>query len=570
MSRKVADTIVEVLEAAGVKHCYGIVGDTLNRIASAIERSAIEFVHMRHEEAGAFAAQAESLLTGDLTAVAGSCGPGSLHFINGLYEANRNHAPVVLIASQVSREEIGFDFIQEVNFAEVYKECSVFCEMILTPDQARRKTAMACQAAIAKRGVAVLIVPVDISKSDDTEGLLFSVSVSRSVTRPVDSELDRVAQMLNTGGRIAIYGGAGCEGAHAEVLEVASRLQAPIIHTSRAKDILEPNNPHNIGMTGLLGGEAGYHAIFECDTLLLLGVDFAWSQFYPSKARIVQVDIDPTHLGRRHPITLGVTGDVKATLEALLPRLEQREDSAFHDEFVARHIDSVAKTKAKASRGRDGRISPFYLTALINQFAAEDALFTLDDGTPIPWALRYIECNGKRRIFCSLLHGTMAGAMPSALGLQKCSPGRQVISLCGDGGLAMGIGDLMTAVQEDLPIKIVVFDNAKLGFVEIEQNAEGMLSLYTDLKNPDFGKVAEAMGLWGRSVSADTELEGAIQELLAQPGPALLNVHVLPMTLVIPPVADPKAAVGMALWTARSILQGRSRDVIELVKDNLM
>jgi len=570
MSESVAKVIVDVLYEAGVRRCYGIVGDTLNRIALNIEQSDIEWVHMRHEEAGAFAAAGEALVTGNLTAIAGSCGPGSLHFLNGVYEANRNRAPVVLIASQITREEIGFEFIQEVDFAQVYGDCSVFCETILTPDQARRKTVMACQAAIAKRGVAVLIVPVDVSHSEAHDTTPFRVHVSNPVIRPSDTELDAIAAVLNAGNKIAIYGGSGCRDAHYEIMAVAERLMAPVAHTSRAKDILEPNNPHNIGMTGVIGMEAAYHAILECDTLLMLGADFAWRQFYPDKAKIVQIDVDPIHLGRRHPVEIGVVGDIQATLAALLPRLHQREGSSFHDGYVKRHRSAVNSLREAAHPLSNGTIPGTYLTKLINHYADDDALFTSDDGTPTVWAYRLLDMNGKRRMFSSLLHGSMANGMPTALGLQKSQPGRQVICMSGDGGIAMLFGDLMTTIQEDLPIKIAVYDNSKLGFVEMEQMAEGMLNLYTHLKNPDFGKVAEAMGLWGKTVDRAEDLDEAVQTWLSQPGPALLNVRVNPLQLVIPPFTEAKAVLGMALYSGRAVLHGKGGDVIEMVKENFL
>ena len=570
MSKPVAEIIVETLFEAGVRRCYGIVGDTLNRIAHEIEKSEIEWVHMRHEEAGAFAAQAESLVTGKLTAIAGSCGPGSLHFINGVFEANRNRAPVILIASQITREELGFDFIQEVDLKQVYQGCSVYCETILTPDQARRKTVAACQAAINKRGVAVLIVPVDVSHADSNDKTPFSLHSPAPLVRPNDGDLADMAALLNTGSKIAIYGGSGCQHALAEILQVAERLKCPIAHTSRAKEFLEPGNPYNIGMTGIIGSEAGYNAILDCDTLLLLGADFAWRQFYPDKAKIIQVDIDPTHLGRRHPVHLGVVGEIKHTMAALLPLLQERTDSAFRDGYVRKHAKDVQALRDKAVPGRNGSIPGTYLTKLINQYANDDTLFASDDGTPTVWAYRLLDMNGKRRLFSSLLHGTMANGMPSALGLQKCQPGRQVICMCGDGGLSMLFGDLMTTIQEDIPIKIAVYDNSKLGFVEMEQRAEGMLDLYTKLKNPDFGKVAVALGLWGRTVDKADELEEAVQTWLAQPGPALLNVRVNPQQLVMPPYIDPGAAVGMALYSVRAVLAGRGGDVLELITENFL
>jgi pyruvate dehydrogenase (quinone) len=569
MGKKVAQLIVDTLVSAGVKHCYGIVGDTLNTFAASLSQSEIQFVHMRHEEAGAFAAQGEALLLNRLTAVAGSCGPGSLHFINGLYEANRNRAPVVLIASQVVRAELGFDFIQEVDFKSVYKGCSVFCEMILTPEHALRMTVMACQAAISKRGVAVLIVPVDIFDSDAADEPPFSVHVNKPVIRPSEADLDEMAALIAAGSNIAIYAGSGCSDAHDEVVQLAERLHAPVAHTTRGKDSLEYDNPHNIGMTGLIGMEAAYHCVLGCDTLLLLGTDFAWRQFYPSHAKIIQVDIDPTHLGRRHPVTLGVVGTVRDTLQALLPRLPQREDSTFRDTYVERHKKDLEAQAKRATPGHHGRISGQYLASLINRLAAPDALFAGDDGTPVVWLHRIMQMNGRRRIFGSLLHGTMANALGTAIGLQKCQPGRQVIAMAGDGGLSMLFGDVMTTLQENLPLKIVVFDNGKLGFVELEQKSEGLLPQYTDLKNPDFGLVAQAMGLWGKTITDPDSLEAAVAEWLEQPGPALLNVKVMPMELVMPPFTALGPAYGMAMYSVKAILHGKAGDVFEMIQDNL-
>ena len=441
MSKRVADVLIETLQAAGVKRCYGIVGDTLNRIAHAIQESDIEWVHMRHEEAGAFAASAEGQFTGELVACAGSCGPGSLHFINGLYEANRNRAPVILIATQVVRQDIGFNSIQEVDFAQVYKDCSVFCEMILTPEQARRKTVAACQAALTKRGVAVLVVPADISNAAAHEERPYAVHARKPIIRPSDADLDEIAAILNDSDAITIYAGAGCAGAHDEVVATAERLKAPMAHTSRGKDFVAHDNPYNVGMTGLIGQASGYHAVLDCDVLLQLGADFAWAQFYPDKAQIIQIDHDPTHIGHRHPVTLGAVGNIKDTLQALLPRLKQHEDNEFLTSHVKRHQKIQESADAEAP-GSDSTISGTYLTKVINKHAAKDALFAADDGTALVWTLRHIETFGKRRTFCSLLHGTMASAMPSAIGLQKCQPGRQVVCMAGDGGFAMLLGEL--------------------------------------------------------------------------------------------------------------------------------
>src|SRR5580698_10422138 len=366
MSKRVADLLVETLEAAGVKTCYGVVGDTLNRIAHAIDRSEIDWVHMRHEEAGAFAAGAEAQLTGRLTACAGSCGPGSLHFINGLYEANRNRAPVVLIATQVIRADIGFNMIQEVDFAQVYKDCSVFCEMIITPEQALRKTVAACQATLTKRGVAELVVPADISNAAAHEERPYTVHARRPIIRPSDADLDEIAAILNRSNSSTIYAGAGCAGAHDEVVAVAERLKAPMAHTSRGKDFVAHDNPYNVGMTGLIGQASGYHAILDCDVLLQLGADFAWAQFYPDRAKIIQIDHDPTHIGHRHPVTLGAVGNIKETLAALLPRLRQHEDNSFLTSHVKRY-QKIQESANAETAGSDSTISGTYLTKLVNK-----------------------------------------------------------------------------------------------------------------------------------------------------------------------------------------------------------
>jgi pyruvate dehydrogenase (quinone) len=570
MSHKsVAEIVVETLQLAGVRHCWGVPGDTLNYVTDAIRRSEIEWVHVRHEEVGGFAAGAEALLSGNLTACAGSCGPGSLHFINGLFESHRNRAPVVLIASQIINDEQGFDFPQEVDFMPIYRTCSVFCSEIRSPSQARRKTAMAAQAALSKRGVAVLILPVDVSKAEVSDEPAFAVHRATPVLRPSDAELDRIAQVLNAGTKIAIYGGSGCDGAHDEIIALADRLKAPIAHTSRAKDFLEYDNPFNVGMTGVLGIASGYRTLMGCDTLLLLGCDFAWRQFYPEKARIVQVDIEPTHLGRRHPVELGVVGDVKATVSALLPRLTARSDRAFLDDSVARHTWAVETLGKRATINHGGKIHPQYLASLIDHHADADAIFTADAGSPTVWLLRHVKANGKRRTLISLTHGTMANAMPHALGAKKAFPGRQVISLSGDGGLSMLMGDLLTAVQEKIRIKIAVFNNGSLGFVELEMKVEGLLDTYTNLENPDFARVAEAIGFHAKRVEHAEDLDAAVRDWLAQPGPALLDVMTSRMELVMPPHIEAAPVFGMALYSAKAVLAGRAGDVWELVTENL-
>lgn len=570
MAKTVAEVVVEALQQAGAKHCWGVPGDSLNYVTDAIRRSDIEWVHVRHEEVAGFAAGAEAIVANRLTLCAGSCGPGSLHFINGLFEAHRNRSPVVLIASQIKRDELGFDFPQEVDFKQIYAQCSVFCEEVRTPSQARRVTAMAAQAALSKHGVAVIILPVDLSQESVDDDVPFSVHLAQPSTRPSETELNRIAEILNDGKKIAIYGGSGCEDAHGPLMALAERLKAPIAHTSRAKDFIEPDNPYNVGMTGIFGVESGYHAVLECDTLLLLGCDFAWRQFYPSHARIIQIDIDPTHLGRRHPVELGVVGDIASTLRLLAPRVHARGERAFLDHCVERHHKAMATLNERATPGDGDTIRPQFLTALIDKYADDDAIITADGGSPMVWALRHTRATGRRRTLISLTHGTMANAMPQALGAKKAFPQRQVISLSGDGGLTMLMGDLITAVQENIAIKVAVFNNGSLGFVELEQKVEGLLDAYTELKNPDFARVAEAVGIFGVRVDTAAALEKSVVAWLAHPGPALLDVRTDRFELVMPPAVEMSQVLGTALYSAKAVLSGRGSDVVDLIKDNFV
>jgi pyruvate dehydrogenase (quinone) len=568
--RKVADIIIDVFEKAGAKHCYGVAGDTLNHVTDAIRRSTIGWVHVRHEEAGAFAAGAEAYIMNRLTMCAGSCGPGSLHFINGIYESHRNRAPVVLIASQIATTELGIDFPQEVDYKPIYSACSVFCETVYNATEARRLATMAAQTALTRRGAAVLVVPSDIAafEVDDEGG--YSVHQPQPVTRPSDRELGAIASVLNKGGRITVYAGIGCETAHDQVVMFCDALQAPMVHTSRAKDFLEYENPFNVGMTGVFGTKAGYHAITACETLVLLGCDFAWRQFYPRDARVIQIDIDPTHLGRRHSVEIGVVGDIAATLDVLEPRLVPNTSTEFLQHCRSLYKDALEDFEKQAAPGRTGLIHPQQVAVLLDKHADDDALFTADAGSPMVWLVRHIRTNGSRRTLTSLLHGTMANAMPQALGLKKSYPKRQVISLSGDGGIAMLLGDLLTVVQEEIPIKIVVFNNGALGFVELEMRVEGLLDAYTDLKNPDFSQLAEVIGFRGWKVDCSEGLEHALIAFLAHPGPALLDVKVNRSELVFPPHVEAKMVLGTMLYGAKAVLSGRMGDVTDLLARNFI
>ena len=568
-SKRVGEIIVETLQNAGVKHCYGIVGDTLNYITDAIYRSKIEWVHTRHEEAAALAAGGEAYLTGELSACAGSCGPGSLHLINGIYESNRNRAPVVAIASQLSTEVIGSEWPQEVDFPALYSHCSVFCEQILNPEEAQRITVEACQAALTKRGVAVIVLPVNVSMQTVSHVTQYSVHRPNPVIRPSDSELEQVASHLNKGKKVAIYVGSGVKGAHDEVVALAAKLKAPIGHSSKSKDFIEYDNPYNMGMNGMLGGKPGFDMVEHCDTLLLLGTDFAYTQFYPDKATIIQVDEDGTHLGRRHPVNMGLIGDVKSTAAALLKYVDEKTDTGFLDQCLKTKAEAE-KAEAKETAVSKSIIHPQYLVSLINQYADDDALVTGDCGSPMVWLLRHFKTNGKRRTLASLSHGTMANALPQAIGFKKAYKDRQVISLSGDGGLAMLMGELLTVVQEKVDIKIVVFNNSSLNFVELEQKVEGLVDHYTDLQNPDFAKLAESIGIKGWKVDQPEELEGAVKAFLSAKGPALLDVKTSGYELVMPPKVTAGEVSGMALYGTKAIMQGRVKDVTDLLIHNFI
>lgn len=571
MSKKrVAQIVVETLEQAGVRRCYGIVGDTLNYVTDAMTRSKIQWVHTRHEEAAAFAAGADSFMTGVLTTCAGSCGPGGLHFINGLFEAQRNNAPVVLIASQLATSSLGTDFPQEVDFKAIYGSWTVFCEQIQHPSQAKLITKMAAQTALNKMGVAVIILPVDISVAEVMDEMPYSVFHPKPVIRPSNESLKIIADHLNNGKKVGIYAGIGTKDAHDELIALAKKLNAPIAHTTRAKDFVEYDNPFNVGMTGILGGDAGYEMLLDCDTLLLLGADFAWAQFYPKHATIIQIDQDATHLGRRHPISVGVAGDCKASLEALMPLLHQKTDRTFLDHSLKAHAKMLEKEAHQERATKDELIHPQYLVKLLNQYADDDAIFTADGGSAMVWVSRHIKVNGKRRTLSSFRHGTMANAMPQALGLQKAFPKRQVITLSGDGGLAMLLGDLLTMVQENLPIKIVVLNNASLDFVELEQKVEGLLDHYTDLKNPNFAKLGESIGFLGIRVERGDHLEASVKQFLAHDGPAILDVLTNPKELVMPPNITLAEISGMVLYASKAVLDGRISDVKNLLVNNFI
>ena len=567
--KTVAQIIVDILGEAGVKHCYGIVGDTLNQITSAIKKSDIEWVHVRHEEVGAFAAGAEAYLTDQITACAGSCGPGSLHFINGIYEAQRNRVPVILLASQLITSQQGNDFPQEVDFEAVYKNCSVFCREISDATQVREITTAAIQGAINQRGVAVLVIPYNISLEKIEDKCGHKIYHPKPIIRPSYKELAEIADIINKNQKVTIFAGQGVYDAHNELIAFAEKIKSPIVHTSRGKDFVEYDNPYNVGMTGMFGVKSGTMAIKECEVLILLGTDFAWPQFYPNNATIIQIDIDATHLGRRHRVNVGVVGSCKPTLAALLPLVNEKHDTKFLETCRTLYSSAMSKLNKKALPSKS-TIHPQYLTELIDKYATDDAVLCADVGSAMVWACRHFNTNGKRRTVISLKHGTMANAMPQALGVQKAFPNRQVITLSGDGGISMLLGDLLTTIQEKLPIKIIVLNNSSLNFVELEQKVEGLVNHYTDLQNPNFAKVAESMGLFSIRVDDSDLLEAAMQSFLTHSGPALLDVKTSTDELVMPPEIKASQVMGMALYSMKASLSGKIGDVMNLLVDNFI
>lgn len=570
MARKVAEIIVDALVQAGAQRCYGIVGDTINHFTDAVRDSPLRWIHVRHEEAGALAAGGEAYMTGELAVCAGTCGPGSLHFVNGIFESHRNGAPVVLVASDVARAETGLAFPQEVDQRRVYAQTSVFCEYVAHPSQARRITALAAQAALSRGGVAVVIVHGDMFTETDDDALEWSVHRADPVLRPNDAELDRLAAALDDAGSVTLYVGYGAHRAHDQVVALAERLKAPVVHASRAKEFIEPDNPFNVGMTGILGNRAGMDAMERADVTLCLGTDFAWTQFYPARKHVIQVDRDPTHLGRRAPVEMGLVGDVAATIDALLPRLAAKDDDK-HLARARKQWEADREDYAKAEQDDDpDLLHPQYVTRTLDRLAAPDAMFTADGGTPMVWLLRHLTANGSRRFLTSLLHGTMANAYPQAMGMAAAFPDRQVIAMCGDGGIAMLMGDLLTLRQEKLPVKLLVYNNGTLGFVEMEQRVEGLLDAFTGLENPDFVKLAEACGMQGWHVEKSAGLEPAMRAWLAADGPALLDVRVNRMELVMPPKVELSQVASTALFGVKAVLDGRGGEVVDLLRDNFL
>jgi len=510
-------------------------------------------------------------LSGTLAVCAGSCGPGNLHLINGLYDCHRSRVPVLAIAAQIPSNEIGSNYFQETHQKHLFAQCSNFCEVVSHADQMPRLLEIAMQTALTKRGVSVIVMPGDIGLHEAVKYMSrLNTPVQDPVVCPSDSDLEVLAKVLNTSKKITILAGAGCAGAHSELMGLAGKLKAPIVHSVRGKEFIEYDNPYNVGMTGLLGISSGYHAVMDCDVLLMIGTDFPYRPFYPHKATIVQIDIRGDQLGRRTNVDYGYVGDTKATLRALLPNLAERQDDA----HLKTSLDQYGKArkgldKLTIERPGDAFIHPQYVTRILDELSDRDAIFSCDVGTPTIWAARYLTMNGTRRLLGSFIHGSMASALPQAIGAQVSHPGRQVISLSGDGGLAMLMGDLLSLRQLQTPVNVIVFKNNAFGFVELEMKAAGLLEHATDLQNPDFAKMAEAAGLLGLTAETPDQVRPMILQALKHDGPALVEVIVNRQELILPPKISLDQLAGFGLYMIKSLISGHGDDIIDLADVNL-
>ena len=576
MAKTVADQFADTLAAAGVKRIYGIVGDSLNGLTDAIRRQGkIEWVHVRNEEVAAFASGGEAHLTGELVVCAGSCGPGNLHLINGLFDCHRSRVPVLGIAAQIPSSEIGSGYFQETHPQELFRECSHYCELVSGANQMPRVLEVAIRQAVGKRGVSVVVIPGDVllqsavdAPAPKPDGLL----PRQPVVVPAKSDLDRLAALLNGDAGVTILCGSGCAGAHAELLALGERLKAPMVHALRGKEHVEWDNPYDVGMTGLIGFSSGYYAMLDCDVLLMLGTDFPYRQFYPhgSGVKIAQLDLRPENIGRRASVDLGVVGDVKATLTPLVPLLQQKADGRRLEQARA-HYAKARRALDELAVGAAGKhlIHPQQIAKAISDQASADAVFTCDVGLPTVWAARYLAMNGKRRLLGSFFHGSMANAMAQAIGAQSSFPNRQVISLSGDGGFSMLMGDFLSLVQLDLPVKVVVFNNGALGFIELEQKSTGFLDFGTEFKNPNFAAMAEAVGIRGIRLERPDDVNDGLAAALAHKGPVLVDAVVNRQELAMPPAVTTEMAKGFTLFMVKAVMSGRGDEVIDLARSNL-
>ncbi len=570
MSKKVAQQLVEMLEQAGVKRIYSVTGDSLNELNEAVRQNPdISWIHVRHEETGAFAASAEAQLNG-LACCAGSSGPGHVHLINGLYDAHRSGASVLAIASTIPTIEFGSGYFQETNVIKLFDNCSNYNQIATTPAQIPRMTQAALQYAIQMKGVAILGLPGDVTAMDAIENISSDRNYfSKAVILPSEADLKSLADLINRNHKICIFCGIGATEAHDEVVQLAGMLKAPVGYSFRGKMGIQYNNPYEVGMTGLLGLPSAYQSMHESDLILLLGTDFPYVPFIPQDKTIVQIDIQPEKLGRRAKLALGLQGDIKSTLLALIPLLNLKEDGSFLKaqlliyEKVKEHLNTYVEDK-----GIKNAIHPESVAFELNKLATDDAIFTVDTGMCCVWGSRYIHATGKRSMLGSFRHGSMANAMPHAIGAAMACPDRQVIAMCGDGGISMLLGDLATIKQYKLPIKMIIFNNRSLGMVKLEMEVAGLPDFETDMLNPDFTLVAEAMGIKGLTIDDPENLESVLKEAFLFNGPVLVNVMTDPNALAMPPKMELKMVKGMALSMTKLMLGGKLEEVLETVKSN--
>ena len=567
-----ADQLLEVLLEAGVQRIYGVVGDSLNPVVDAVRRfDGIEWVHVRNEEAGAFAAAAEAQLTGRLAVCAGSCGPGNTHLVQGLYDANRTGAAVLAIASHIPSVQVGAGFFQETHPERLLVDCSKWCELLSQAAQMPRLARTAIQHALGQGGVAVLAVSGDVLHRDAARPTGSSIiAAPTAIASPGSAHVQALAERLNAADTVTLFCGAGVQDAHAEVMQLAGRLHSPIGHTLRGKEWIQYDNPFDVGMSGLLGYGACYEASHEADLLLLLGTDFPYDDFLPG-ARTVQVDHDAARLGRRTPLELAVHGDVGATLRAVLPLIEPKTDRSFLDHMLRKHADALEHVVSTYTQNveRHLPIHPEYAAKLLDQLAADDAVFTVDTGMNNVWAARYITPNGRRRVIGSFRHGSMANALPHAIGAQLAYPGRQVISMSGDGGLGMLLGELLTVAMHELPVKIITFNNSSLGMVRLEMLVDGLPDSQTDNGSFDYAAIAKAVGIHSVRVEQPADVRAGLTEALAHPGPALVDLVTDPNALSIPPHITAQQVKGFALAAGKLVLDGGVGEMIELARANV-
>ncbi|WP_392961496.1 pyruvate dehydrogenase [Streptomyces sp. LN245] len=571
--QNVAEQFVDILVRAGVERLYGVVGDSLNPVVDAIRRNAaIDWIQVRHEETAAFAAGAEAQITGRLAACAGSCGPGNLHLINGLYDAHRSMAPVLALASQIPSSEIGLGYFQETHPDQLFRECSHYSELISSPKQMPRLLQTAIQHAVGRSGVSVVSLPGDIASEPAPDKPVETALVtSRPTVRPGDAEIDKLVAMIDEAEKVTLFCGSGTAGAHAEVMEFAEKIKSPVGHALRGKEWIQYDNPFDVGMSGLLGYGAAYEATHECDLLVLLGTDFPYNAFLPDDVKIVQVDVRPEHLGRRSKLDLAVWGDVRETLRCLIPRVRPKGNRRFLDKMLKKHADALEGVVKAYTRKVDRHIPihPEYVASVLDELADENAVFTVDTGMCNVWAARYISPNGSRRVIGSFSHGSMANALPMAIGAQFTDPGRQVVSMSGDGGFSMLMGDFLTLVQYDLPVKVVLFNNSSLSMVELEMLVAGLPSYGTTNKNPDFAAVARACGAFGIRVEKPKHLAGALKDAFRHKGPALVDIVTDPNALSIPPKISADMVTGFALSASKIVLDGGVGRMVQLARSNL-